>query len=262
MGFGTMRITANPDRQLAIRVLRRAAELGVDHFDTASFYVSPGGTLGVGSGPRRWAAELLRAALHPYPDGCVIASKVISTAPLRERVESTLRLLGVDTLDVVNLRLRDRDAEVSLEQPFSELAALRERGLIRHLGISNVHRHHLQQAQAIAPVVGVQNAYGLELRHPGDTELLAECGRRGIAFVPFFSVAGRGHERGAVPLAAGPVAQRHGVSEHQVRLAWTLHQGAHVLAIPGTGSVAHLEQNMAAARLRLTAADLAQLQAD
>ncbi|WP_067499861.1 aldo/keto reductase [Actinoplanes sp. TFC3] len=250
MGFGTMRLTANPDRDLAIRVLHRAVELGVNHLDTAAFYVSPGGTLGVGSGPKRYAAELIRAALSPYPDDLVIATKVVSSSPLRERVETNLRLLGVDALDVVNLRLYDR-AAASLEVQFEELAGLQREGLIRHLGISNVHRHHLDQAQAIAPVVCVQNAYGVDLRLPSDTELLHECERRGIAFVPFFSVAGTGREKGYT--AGAGITIPEGVSEQQFRIAWTLHQGPHVLAIPGTGSLAHLEENIAAGALRLPA---------
>lgn len=280
LGFGTMRLTADPDRATALAVLRRAVELGVDHLDTAAFYVSPGGTLGVGSGEKRWAAELIRAALHPYAEHLVIATKVVAVdgsdpALLRARVHDNLRLLGVERLDVVNLRLRDRDAAASLGEHFAALAGLRDEGLIGELGISNVHRHHLDEALTIAPVVCVQNAYGLELRRPGDAALLAECGRRGIAFVPFFSVAGTGRERGAgreqgtggergagTDAAAAGVAQvaaAHGITAQQVRLAWTLHQGDHVLAIPGTGSIAHLEQNVAAGSVRLSPADLALL---
>ncbi|GAA2484047.1 oxidoreductase [Winogradskya humida] len=238
MGFGTMRITANPDRDLAIRVLRRAYELGVNHFDTAAFYVSPGGTLGVGTGEKRYAAELLRAALSPYPSEIVIATKVgtRSGKPLRERIEANLQLLGVERLDVVNLRLADNAG--SLAEPFAELARMRDEGLIRDLGISNVTVAHLDEAQTIAPVVCVQNAFGLD--YP-DRTMLDACGQRQIAFVPFFSLAGTDREKGT------PATVR----DHQQRLAWTLHQGPHVLAIPGTGSVEHLEQNIAAGALAL-----------
>ena len=267
LGFGSMRLTANPDRDLAVRVLRRAVDLGVDHIDTAAFYVSPGGTLGVGTGEKRYAAELIRAALSPYPRDLVIATKVVAAAgdrpataaELRARVEHNLRLLGVDTLDVVNLRLKRRDT-ASLGEQFAALAQLREEGLIRQLGISNVRPHHLDEAQAIAPVACVQNEYGVDLRDPATTTLLHECERRGIAFVPYFSVAGTGREAGAAQQthqAVSALAAAHGVTGHQVRLAWTLRQGPHVLAIPGTGSVEHLEQNLAAGSLRLSAAELA-----
>lgn len=267
LGFGSMRLTADPDRALALRVLRRAVDLGVDHIDTAAFYVSPGGTLGVGSGEKRYATELIRAALSPYPSNLVIATKVgaaagqrpATAAELRARVEDNLRRLGVDTLDVVNLRLKSRDT-ASLGEQFAVLAQLRQEGLIRQLGISNVRVHHLDEAQAIAPVVCVQNEYGIDLRDPATTALLHECARRGIAFVPYFSVAGTGRERGATGAtddAVRDIAAAHGVTGHQVRLAWTLHQGPHVLAIPGTGSVEHLEQNVAAAALRLSPAELA-----
>ncbi|MEV4705131.1 aldo/keto reductase [Actinoplanes sp. NPDC049316] len=269
LGFGSMRITANPDRDLAIRVLRRAVELGVDHIDTAAFYVSPGGTLGVGTGEKRYATELIRAALSPYPQNLVIATKVgaaagdrpATAAELRTRVEDNLRRLGVDTLDVVNLRLRDRGA--ALGEQFTALADLRREGLIRHLGISNVRPHHLDEAQAIAPVACVQNEYGFDLRDADGTALLHECARRGIAFVPYFSLAGSGREQGATGGPGGAAlraaAAAHGVTEHQIRLAWILHRGPHVLAIPGTGNVEHLEQNMAAGKLRLTGAELAAL---
>ena len=267
LGFGSMRLTANPDRDLAVRVLRRAVELGVDHIDTAAFYVSPGGTLGVGTGEKRYATELIRAALSPYPRDLVIATKVgaaagerpATAAELRTRVEDNLRRLGVEALDVVNLRLKHRDT-ASLGEQFAVLAQLRQEGLIRHLGISNVRPHHLGEALDIAPVACVQNEYGVDLREAETTTLLHDCARRGIAFVPYFSLAGTGRERGATAgtdTAIRALATAHGVTEQQVRLAWTLHQGPHVLAIPGTGSVEHLEQNVAAAALRLSPAELA-----
>ncbi len=271
MGFGSMRITANPDRELAIRVLRRAVELGVNHIDTAAFYVSPGGTLGVGTGPTRHATELIREALSPYPDDLVITTKVgpgvdpatgfseaTTPAQLRRQVEENLRRLGRDHLDVVNLRLITRDG---LAERFEALAAMRDEGLIRHLGLSNVRVEHLDEVRAIAPVVCVQNHFSLDSRR-GNDELLRGCGERGIAFVPFFAIAGAQREAGATTVHSDPVravAGAHGVSPHQVRLAWTLHQGPHVLAIPGTGDPHHLEANIAAGALRFTDEELASL---
>jgi pyridoxine 4-dehydrogenase len=266
MGFGSMRLTANPDRELAITVLRRAIELGVNHIDTAAFYFSPGGILQVGSGQRRYATELIREALAPYPEGLVIATKVgpgftdsgdffmaTTAAQLRAQVEENLRRLGRDHLDVVNLRIVKRPAPDSIAERFEALAQMRDEGLIRHLGLSNVRVDHLDQAQAIAPVVCVQNGYAIDTNR-GDDELLKICGERGVAFVPFFAIAGPQREAGAAESHSERVqaiALAHGVTPQQVRLAWTLHQGQHVLAIPGTGNPAHLTENIAAGALRL-----------
>lgn len=274
MGFGSMRLTARPDREQAIAVLRRAVELGVNHIDTAAFYVSPGGTLGVGTGPKRYATELIREALAPYPDNLVIATKVgpgedptrgfyQATTPdeLRRQVEENLRRLGRDHLDLVNLRIIQRRGQDSVAERFGALATMREAGLIRHLGLSNVRAEHLDEAEDIAPVVCVQNAYAIDVKR-GDDELVSACGERGIAFVPFFALAGANRESGATTdhdAAVYAVARAHGATPHQVRLAWTLHQGPHVLAIPGTGSIAHLEENVAAAALRLSEEDLARV---
>jgi pyridoxine 4-dehydrogenase len=268
LGFGSMRLTVNPDSGPAVRVLRRAVELGVDHIDTAAFYVSPGGTLNVGTGAKRYAAELIRSALSPYPDDLLIATKVgpgeqgwaRSAAQLREQVEQNLRLLGRDHLDLVNLRLRG-PGHGSCAEEFAALAALREQGLIRHLGLSAATLAHVDEAQSIAPVVCVQNSYGLDYRR-GHDDLVRICGERGIAFVPFFTLAGDARENGAgaeTNTAVQAVAAAHGATAEQVRLAWALHQGPHVLVIPGTGSVTHLEANVAAAGLRLTPAQLATL---
>jgi pyridoxine 4-dehydrogenase len=273
MGFGSMRITANPDRDLAIRVLRRAVELGVNHIDTAAFYRSPGGTLGVGTGPIRYATELIRDALAPYPDELVIATKVgpgedeqgrfyAASTPdqLRRQVEENLRRLGRDQLDVVNLRIVRRPGEDSVAERFAALARLREAGLIRHLGLSNVRVDHLDEAQRIAPVVCVQNSYAIDNR--ASAEVLAACRERGVAFVPFFAIAGDRREAGACDRhdeAVLQVAAAHRVTPHQVRLAWTLHQGPHVLAIPGTGDPAHLIENIAAGALQLSTEDLSRL---
>ncbi|WP_433385019.1 aldo/keto reductase [Micromonospora sp. KLBMP9576] len=274
MGFGSMRLTVDPDRARAIRVLRRAVELGVNHIDTAAFYVSPGGPLGVGTGSPRYATDLIREALAPYPDDLVITTKVgpsfdaatrhreLTPAELRREVQENLRRLGRDHLDVVNLRIVRRPGRDSVAQRFAALADLRDAGLIRHLGLSNVRVDHLDEVRDIAPVVCVQNAYALDTNRWAD-ELLRVCGERGIAFVPFFAIAGQGREAGAGDEhqddAVRAVADAHGVSTHQIRLAWTLHQGPHVLAIPGTGDPEHLAQNVAAGALRLTARELARL---
>lgn len=266
LGFGSMRLTVDPDPEPAVRVLRHAVELGVNHIDTAAFYVSPGGTLGVGTGEPRYATELIRAALWPYPEDLVIATKVgpseqgwaRDAAQLRGQVEENLRRLGRDHLDLVNLRLRG-PGHGSCAAEFAALAALREQGLIRHLGLSAATPAHLDEAQAIAPVVCVQNSYGVDYRR-GQDELVRICGERGIAFVPFFSLAGDAREKGAGAesnAAVQAVAAAHGATTGQVRLAWALHQGPHVLVIPGTGSLAHLRENVAAAGLQLTAAQLA-----
>jgi aryl-alcohol dehydrogenase-like predicted oxidoreductase len=272
MGFGSMRLTANPDRGFAVEVLRRAIELGVNHIDTAAFYVSPGGILGVGQGPSRYATDLIREALSPYPPDLVITTKVgpgidasgqfheaMTEGELRAQVEENLRRLGRDQLDVVNLRIFEKKSDGDeIAQRFGWLARMREEGLIRHLGLSNVRLEHVEAARTIAPVVCVQNSYSLDHNRHDDT-LLKECAGRGIAFVPFFAIAGSRREAGAADdhdEAVRAVADAHGATPHQIRLAWTLHQGPNVLAIPGTGSVAHLEENIAAGEIRLSGADL------
>jgi aryl-alcohol dehydrogenase-like predicted oxidoreductase len=270
MGFGAMRLTGTAafdqgtprDRETSIRVLRRAVELGVNHIDTASFYFSW----------LRSANELINSALNPYADDLVVVTKVgpgrgpdgswytATPEQLRGQVEENLRQLGRDHLDVVNLRRVP--SITSISEHFGALAELRDAGLIRHLGVSNVNAGQLAEAQAIAPVVCVQNKFHLD--GAAEDEVLRLCGEQGIAFVPFFAIAGPRREAGvtAAPQESEQVltvARDHGVSAAQVRLAWTLHQGPHVLAIPGTGDLAHLEENIAAAALRLTPADLALL---
>ncbi|MFC3502661.1 aldo/keto reductase [Micromonospora krabiensis] len=275
MGFGSMRITADPDPARAVTVLRRALELGVNHIDTAAFYVSPGGTLGGGEGSPRYATELIRTALAPYPEDLLIATKVgpaydadngfteaLTPAGLRAQVEENLRRLGRDHLDLVNLRAyRRKPTSVPLADRFGALAELRSAGLIRHLGLSNVVPEQLDEVGDIAPVVCVQNAYGVDSYREED-DVVRLCRARWIAYVPFFALAGTRREAGATGEAneaVRAVADAHGVTPHQVRLAWTLHQGPHVLAIPGTGNPAHLAANVAAAGLRLTPEDLARL---
>ncbi len=271
IGFGAMRLAQNGealvsgavprDRDQAVDVLRRAVDLGVNHIDTAAFYFSP----------LRSANELINRALAPYPEDLVIATKVgpgrdpsgewmphARPEQLRGQVEENLRQLGRDHLDVVNLRIVGTD---SIAERFGALAELRQAGLVRHLGLSNVRPHHLDEALAIAPVVCVQNMYGIGVQ-PEQDEFLRTCGEQGIAFVPFYSIAGTGRQAGAVGEdSAGvlQVARAHGASAAQVRLAWTLQRGPHVLAIPGTGDPEHLAANVAAGALRLTPADLAVL---
>lgn len=271
LGFGAMHLTGTApfdngvprDREQSIGVLRRAVELGVNHIDTASFYFSA----------TRSANELINRALAPYPEDLVITTKVwpgrgpsgewwwATPAQLRGQVEENLRQLGRDHLDVVNLCVPPSRRTGSIGEHFGALAELRDAGLIRHLGVSNVTSEQLAEALAIAPVVCVQNPYGIGASKE-DRALLRHCGELGLAFVPFFAIAGSGREAG--PAARGgeavhAVARAHGVSVAQVRLAWSLHQGPHVLAIPGTGDPDHLAQNVAAGALRLSEEEMTRL---
>ncbi|MYW48060.1 aldo/keto reductase [Streptomyces sp. SID161] len=263
LGFGAMRLTGSAafhhgtpsDRERSLTVLRRAVELGVNHIDTAAFYFSS----------LRSANELINTALSPYPDDLVIATKVgpyrdhdgewgtpARPDQLRGHVEENLRQLGRDHLDVVHLR---RMGQESIAEHFGALAELREAGLVRHLAISEVEPRHLAEALEIAPVVSVQNRYAVDRPDTVGDEVLRLCGEHGIAFVPFYAVAGAAGERGATSAHADAVlsvARAHGVSPAQVRIAWTLHQGPHVLAIPGTGDPDHLAENVAAGALRLS----------
>ncbi|MGW6645141.1 oxidoreductase [Streptomyces iakyrus] len=271
LGFGAMRLTGSAafhhgtpsDRARSITVLRKAMDLGVNHIDTAAFYFSS----------LRSANELINSALAPYPDDLVIVTKVgpyraydgewgTSARPedLRGHVEENLRQLGRDHLDVVNLRRMPQYD--SIAEHFGALADLRDAGLIRHLGISNVTPRHLAEARAIAPVVCVQNRYALDRPDPDSDELLRLCGEQGLAFVPFYAVAGEAAERGATTAHdedVRAVARAHGASPAQIRIAWTLHQGPHVLAIPGTGNPEHLAENVAAGAIRLTDEELTRL---
>ncbi|KOV64182.1 aldo/keto reductase [Streptomyces sp. MMG1121] len=272
IGFGAMRLTGSAafhlgtpsSRDRSISVLRRAMELGVNHIDTAAFYFSA----------TRSANELINTALAPYADDLVITTKVgpfrdyhgewgTSARPdqLRGHVEENLRQLGRDHLDVVNLRRMRQD---SIAEHFGALAELREAGLIRHLGISGVEPRHLAEALEIAPVVCVQNRYALDRPDPVDDEMLRLCGEHGIAFVPFYAVAGEAGPRAAADThddEVRAIADAHGASPTQIRIAWTLHQGPHVLAIPGTGNPDHLAENIAAGVVRLTATELSRLNA-
>ncbi|MEV7320882.1 oxidoreductase [Streptomyces sp. NPDC093970] len=267
LGFGAMRLTGSAafhqgtpsDRARSVAVLRKAVELGVNHIDTAAFYFSA----------LRSANEIINTALAPYPDDLVVVTKVgpfrdysgewgTAARPdqLRGHVEENLRQLGRDHLDVVNLRRMGQD---SIAEHFGALAELRQAGLVRHLGVSDVTSRHLDEALAIAPVVCVQNRWGLDMRDAATDELVRLCGDRGIAFVPFFAVAGEAGAGGATEDhddAVLAVARAHDASPAQVRLAWTLHQGRHVLAIPGTGNPDHLAENVAAGALRFTEQEL------
>ncbi|HEU5469799.1 MAG TPA: oxidoreductase [Actinophytocola sp.] len=263
IGYGAMQL-AGPgvfgppaDEAAALAVLRRAVELGVDHIDTSDYY-----------GPYV-VNELIRRALHPYPADLVLVTKVgarrdgtgawlpaNSPAELRAAVHDNLRRLGLDRLDVVNLRMMGTSGpeEEPIAEQFTALAELREQGLIRHLGVSNATLTQLDEAAAIAPVVCVQNMFNIAAR--SDDDLVDACAARGVAYVPFFPLGGFQPLRHA---AAELVARRHGATARQVALAWLLHRSPAILIIPGTSSVAHLEENLAAGRIALTAADLAEL---
>ncbi|MEV4619178.1 oxidoreductase [Asanoa sp. NPDC049573] len=268
VGYGTMKLTGwprgeGPDRDTALAILRRAVELGVNHLDTSHYYARGGVA----------ANELIRAALHPYPADLVIVTKVgalvegddialphteqrgLSPEGLRRGVEANLLSLGVDRLDVVNLRMGDRGhGDGPLEAALETLMALRAEGLVRHLGISNVTKDQFDRARTIADIVCVQNLYNITARD--DDPLLDACATAGIAYVPFFPVGGY------QPLAAErltAVADRVGATVPQVALAWLLARSPNVALIPGTSSLAHLEENIAAGELRLTDDDLKQL---
>jgi pyridoxine 4-dehydrogenase len=262
MGFGAMRLPGRPggpavEPATAVAVARRAVELGARHIDTAAFYAR---------GANR-ANDILRAALHPYPAGVTIATKVgplrnatgelIGEAgpdQLRAEVEQNLRDLGVDVLDLVYLRVGRLSAPSGdpISERFAALADLRDEGLIRHLGVSNVTGAQLAEARTIAPVAAVQNRFGVLDQH--DAALVDACADAGIAFMPFFALGG-----GLTPLVGEhlqTVAARHGATVFQVAIAWGLARSPSVVQIPGTRSLAHLEENMAAARLVLDDADL------
>ncbi|WP_369915080.1 aldo/keto reductase family oxidoreductase [Xanthomonas sp. NCPPB 3005] len=257
IGYGAMQL-AGPgvfgppkDRDAALAVLREAVASGVDHIDTSDFY-----------GPHI-TNQLIREALHPYPQQLTIVTKVgavrgddaswlpaQSPAELTQAVHDNLRNLGVEVLDVVNLRVMldaYKPSEGSIEAQFSALAELQQRGLIRHLGISNATAAQVQEARGIAKVVCVQNHYNLA--HRADDALIDALGRDGIAYVPFFPLGGFS------PLQSdslSSIAQDLGAKPMQVALAWLLARAPNILLIPGTSSVAHLRENLAAAELSLS----------
>jgi pyridoxine 4-dehydrogenase len=265
VGYGAMQL-AGPgvfgppkDHDAAIAVLHTAVDLGIRHIDTADFY-----------GPRV-TNEIIREALAPYPDDLHIVTKVgarrdeqggwphaRTPAELREQVHDNLRHLGLDVLDVVNLRVGGLEAPEpgSIAEQFEALAELRQQGLIRHLGLSTVNADQLAEAQSIAPVVCVQNLYNIARR--GDDALVDLTAQQGIAFVPYFPLGGFS------PLqsdALHAVAQRLGATPMDVALAWLLQRSPNILLIPGTSSVAHLRENVAGAALELPPDVKAQLDA-
>jgi pyridoxine 4-dehydrogenase len=265
MGYGAMQL-AGPgvfgppkDRAAALAVLRAAVAGGVDHIDTSDFY-----------GPHV-VNQIIREALHPYPENLVIVTKVgavrgsdaswipaLAPADLEAGVHDNLRNLGVEALDVVNLRVGGLHGpeERSIEPQFAALAELRRKGLIRHLGLSNVTLAQLDEAQRIAPVVCIQNHY--DIVHRDDDAMIDALVERGIAYVPFFPLGGFS------PIQSSRlegVAARLGATPMQVALAWLLRRSPNILLIPGTSSLAHLGENLEAANLALSGETAAELDA-
>lgn len=262
-GYGAMQL-AGPwvmgppaDRDGALAVLREAVGLGITHIDTADAY-----------GPR-FTNQLIREALHPYPDSLHIVTKVGAARDqeggwpparrpedLRRAVHENLENLGLETLDVVNLRLGDAQGPQpgSLAEAFGTLVELQRQGLIRHLGVSNATAEQVAEAQAIAPIVCVQNMYNLA--HRQDDELIDELAEQGIAYVPFFPLGGFSPLQSSALTA---VASRLDATPMSVALAWLLQRSPNILLIPGTLSVAHLRENVAGAGLSLSDEDLAEL---
>ena len=260
LGFGAMRLCGPgiigwpDDRDNALAVLRRVVELGVTLIDTADAY-----------GPHVNELQVAEA-LHPYPAGVVMATKgglvherAASWPPdgrpehLREACEGSLRRLRLGRIDVY--QLHRPDPGVSFEESVGALKDLRDEGKIRHVGLSNVSREQLERARAIVPIVSVQNRYSIADRASED--VLELCERAGIAFLPWFPLGAGGLAAGEGPLAR--VAGRHGATPAQVAIAWLLHRSPVICPIPGTSSLAHLEENVAAARLELSDEDLASL---
>lgn len=262
LGFGAMRLCGPrimgwpDDRENALAVLRRALELGVNLIDTSDAY-----------GPEINELQIAEA-LHPYPDGLVIATKggltrneggdwIPDGRPehLRQACEASLRRLRLDRIDLY--QLHSVDGQVPIEESVGELERLREEGKVRHVGLSNVGNEELERAREVVPVVSVQNRYNLAARHSED--VLEACERDGLAFLPWF------------PLAVGDLAQpgsrlddvarRHQATPAQVALAWLLRRSPVVLPIPGTGSLQHLEENVAAAGIELSDEEFAELAA-
>jgi pyridoxine 4-dehydrogenase len=263
IGYGAMQLTGPhvigppADRDGAIAVLRRAVELGVDHIDTSDYY-----------GPYV-TNEIIREALHPYPDGLTIVTKVgarrtpdgewpeaLSADELRQAVHDNLDHLGLDAMDVVNLRMPGFAApeQRSLAEPMETLAELQQQGLIKHIGVSNVTPQMLAEAQSIAPVVCVQNHYNLV--HRDDDPLVDALAREGIAYVPFFPLGGFTPIQSA---ALETVARRLEATPMEVALAWLLARSPNLVLIPGTKSIEHLEQNLQAAARVLGPEELAEL---
>jgi pyridoxine 4-dehydrogenase len=270
MGYGAMQLAGKeggkmvwghpPDIEEAVAVLRMAIDAGVNHIDTSDFY-----------GPHV-TNQIIRRALAPYPQNLVIVTKVgalrgqdgswnpaFTREELTQAIHSNLRNLGLDAIDVVNLRVmfhRFRPEEGSIAEPLSVLAELRQKGLIRHIGLSNVTRTQVEEAQKIVPVVCVQNEYNLA--HREDDALIEDLARKEIAYVPYFPLGG------FTPLQADAltrVAREIGATPMQVALAWLLHRSPNILVIPGTAKRAHLQENLHATTLHLPPSALAALDA-
>jgi pyridoxine 4-dehydrogenase len=264
MGYGAMQL-AGPgvwgppkDRDGAIAVLREAVAAGVNHIDTSDYY-----------GPHV-TNQIIREALAPYPAGLVIVTKLgarrppdkswqtaTSPADLTAAVHDNLRNLGLEALDIANYRFMGTDhglEEGSIAEQVSVLADLKRQGLIRQIGVSNVTATQVAEAQTITDVVCVQNNYNLA--HRGDDALIDDLARQGIAYVPFFPLGGFSPLQSSTLSA---VAERLGATPLQVALAWLLHRSPNILLIPGTSSVAHLRENLAAGELTLTPEALAEL---
>ena len=271
IGFGAMQL-AGPgvfgpprDRGAAVAVLRRAIALGVDHIDTSQYY-----------GPDV-VNELIREALHPYPDGLRLVTKVgarrdengawipaLRPDELRAGVEDNLRTLDVEQLTLVNLRLLDDEPGTGGVPPLAEMLGalddLRREGKLELIGLSNVTRALLDEALELVPVAGVQNQYSVLDR--SNEDVLEACRERGLAFVPFFPLGSAftgGPQKLAEDATIARVAAKHDVTPSQVALAWLLHRDEHILLIPGTSSVAHLDENLAAADVALDADDMTAL---
>ena len=264
MGYGAMQLAGpgvyGPPRDLgaALAILREAVEAGVNHIDTSDFY-----------GPHI-TNQTIRQALHPYRDGLVIVTKLGARRPadkswqpassphdLTDGVHDNLRNLGLEALDIVNYRVMGSGhgpEEGSVAEQVTVLADLQRKGLIRHIGLSNATAAQVAEAQAIVDVVCVQNNYNLA--HRADDAFIDDLARQGIAYVPFFPLGG------FTPLQSSTlsaVAVRTGATPMQVALAWLLHRSHNILLIPGTSSVAHLRENLAAAQLTLSPQSLAEL---
>lgn len=265
LGYGAMQL-AGPgvfgppkDRHAAISVLREALALGVNHIDTSDFY-----------GPHI-TNQIIREALHPYADDLVIVTKIgarrddkgawlpaFSAEELKQAVHDNLRNLGLDVLDVVNMRVMIGDGhaprEGSIEASVSVLAELQQQGLIKHIGVSNVTPTQVAEARKLANIVCVQNEYNIA--HRRDDELIDTLARDGIAYVPYFPLGGFSPLQSS---ALNEVASSLNATPMQVALAWLLHRSPNILLIPGTSSVTHLQENMAAGQLTLQEDALATL---
>ena len=261
IGYGAMQLTGPrvfgppADRDAAVTVLREVVRLGITHIDTSDYY-----------GPHV-TNEIIREALRPYPENLHIVTKVgflrdedggwpQASEPhqLRQAVEDNLARLGLQSLDVVNLRLGGPDESVA--KPFAVLAELQQQGLIKHLGLSTVTAEQIRQAQAIAPVVCVQNMYNIA--HRADDELIENLAVQGVAYVPYFPLGGLTPVQSA---ALDRVAARHASTPKVVALAWLLERSPNILLIPGTSSIDHLRENVTAGAVPLSEEDVFELDA-